>query len=105
MTETTTEKKSTSAANKAYGAATAELRERYRAEFDALLTAKRAEMGLPPVNRRTPEQVEADKAAAVAAKAEAKATVQREKALATAQALAAEYPDLIVVRQSVDSPF
>jgi hypothetical protein len=106
MTETTVEKKSTSAANAAYGAATATLREKYREEFDALLTEKRAEMGLAPTTRRTPEQVAADKAAAAEEKAAAKEAARRSKALATATALAAEFPDLLaIVPQDDSSPF
>jgi uncharacterized protein YdaU (DUF1376 family) len=95
MSET---KDSKPTANTAYTAATAALREKHRDEFDVLLAEKRAEMGLAPVHRRTPEQVAADKVKAAEIKAAAKAAAAREKALAAAQALALEYPDLVVVK-------
>jgi hypothetical protein len=94
----TDEKKSTSASNAAYGAAMTALREKHRDEFDVLLAEKRAEAGLAPVHRRTQEQIAADKARAAEMKAAAKAAAAREKALAAAQALALEYPDLVVVK-------
>ncbi|MGV0949394.1 MAG: hypothetical protein ACOYB3_01890 [Azonexus sp.] len=101
----TDEKKTTAPANAAYGAATTALREAHREEFDALLASKRAEMGLPPVSRRTPEQVAADKAKAAEEKAAAKEAARKEKALATAQALAAEFPDILTITPpSLDAP-
>jgi hypothetical protein len=79
------------------------LREAHREEFNTLLAAAREKAGLAPVNRRTPEQVEADKAAAKAAKEAAKEAARKEKALAAAQALASEFPDLIVVNRPVEA--
>lgn len=99
MTEKVEKTSPTSGANAAYTAASAALREKYRDEFDALLAEKRAELGLAPTTRRTPEQVAADKAAAAEAKAAAKEAARRDKALAAASALANEFPDLIVVNR------
>lgn len=103
MTEKVEKVSPTANANAAYTAASAALREAHREEFDALLAAKRAEMGLPPVSRRTPEQVAADKAKAAEEKAAAKEAARRDKALAAASALASEFPDLIVVNRPVEA--
>lgn len=94
MTDTTAEKKDTSASNKAYGDAMTALREKYRVEFDALLIEKRAALNLPPTTRRTPEQVAADKAALAAERAAIKEAARKEKAKATLDALLSEFPDL-----------
>ena len=99
-------KASTSVANACYGAATTALREKYRDEFDALLDAEYEKVGKTRIKKRTPEQVEAEKVAAAEAKAAAKVAAAREKAVAAAQALAAEYPDLIaIVPQDDSTPF
>jgi hypothetical protein len=89
-----------------YGAAMSALREAHRDEFETLLDKQYADAGVERVKRRTPEQVEADRLAAKAAKEAAKVAANREKALATAQALALEYPDLVAIKPQDDStPF
>jgi hypothetical protein len=93
-----TDTKTTSLPNKAYGAATTALREAHREEFDALLTAEYAKVGLTRKVRRTAEQIAAEKVAAAEAKAAQREAARREKALATAQALQAEFPDLLTVK-------
>jgi hypothetical protein len=95
MTDET--KTSTSQANRLYGIATTALREAHRDEFEGLLNKAYADAGVERKVRRTPEQVAAEKTAAAAAREAAKEQARKEKALATAQALAAEFPDLLTV--------
>lgn len=92
----------TANANRLYTAATTALREAHQEEFQALLTAEYEKAGLSRKVRRTPEQVAAEKVAAAEAREAAKETARREKALATAQALANEFPGLIEVHVDLD---
>jgi len=99
-------KASTSIPNKAASLAVAALKAAHPDEWQSLLNAAYASLGVERKVRRTPEQAAADKAAAAEAKAAAKAAEARGKALAAAQALALQYPDLVaIVPQDENSPF
>jgi hypothetical protein len=91
------EEKKSSFANQAYTAAEKALKEKYKDEFDALLQAEYDKAGVKRVKRLTAEEREKKVAEEKAAKEAAKARAAREKALAAAQALAAEYPDLVQI--------
>jgi hypothetical protein len=94
------EKKKASFANTAYAAAERALREAHADEFDALLQAEYDKAGVTRKVRRTPEQVEADKAAAKAARQEEKEEKRRRAAFAAAQALVLEFPDAVAAALS-----
>lgn len=65
--------------NKAYGAATTRLRDAHREEFNALLAEEYKALGLAPRIRRTPEQIEAERAAKEQVRAEREATKRLQK--------------------------
>lgn len=91
------EKKVASFANKAYAAAERALREAHADEFEALLQAEYDKAGKKRIRRLTAEERAEKVALEKAAREGAKAAKAREKALAAAQALALEYPDLVQV--------
>ena len=102
----TSPKANSSIPNKAASLAVAALKAAHPDEWQSLLNAAYASLGVKRKVRRTPEQVAAEKVAAAEAKAAAKVAANREKALATAQALALEYPDLVAIKPQDDStPF
>ena len=65
--------------NKAYGAATTRLRDAHREEFNTLLAEEYKALGLAPRIRRTPEQIEAERAAKEQVKAEREQTKRLQK--------------------------
>jgi len=106
QTDPEAKKSSTSTPNKAASLAVAALKAAHPDEWQSLLNAAYASLGVKRKVRRTPEQAAADKAAAAEAKAAAKAAEARGKALAAAQALALQYPDLVaIVPQDDTTPF
>lgn len=84
MSDTTTPAPDNSR-NKAYTAATTRLRDAHRDEFNAFLEEEYGKMGLAPRKRRTPEEIEAEKAAQAQVKAE-KAERKRQEKIAALQA-------------------
>ena len=84
-----TEKKQDNSRNKAYTAASTRLREAHRDEFNALLEEEYGKLGLAPRRRRTPEEIEAEKAAKAAVKAEKAEQKRLQKIAAYEEAIAA----------------
>lgn len=99
------ESKNTSVPNKAASLAMARLKAQHSDEWQELLTQAYASLGVTRKVRRTPEQAEAEKAAAKTAKTAAFEATRREKALATAQALALEFPDMLSVTAQTSPGF
>lgn len=83
-------------------AAVKALIENHQVEFDALLDAEYAKVGAKRVVRKTAEQRAYEAAMASAAKRAAKEAARREKALAAARALAAEFPEFVAVNEPVE---
>lgn len=80
-------------------AAVKALIEAHKEEFDGLLDAQYDKVGAKRIVRKSAEERAEEKKIADAARAEAKEAARREKALATARALAHEFPEFLALKE------